>query len=176
MARDVFAVPATGAGVECQFSKSGRIATWTRALLHPDTFRDIMMYKDYLSRTAKPLIHGRRGIEIYDDGDSKGRDEDPEESAKMIEWEMEWWQKLISYENCGGYIYFVGLSDSLASADNQPANQPAGQPNNQTTIASLPSHDICHYMTNWCYIILVHDSLTGDTGDEVPASNLGYEI
>jgi len=93
MARDVFAVPATGAGVERQFSKSGRIATWARALLHPDTVRDIMMYKDYLSRTGKPLTHGRRGLEIYDDGDSKDRDEDPEESAKTIEWEKEWWQK-----------------------------------------------------------------------------------
>ena len=93
MARDVFAVPATGAGVERQFSKSGRIATWARALLHPDTVRDIMMYKDYLSRTGKPLTHGRRGLEIYDDGDSKDRDEDPEENAKMIEWEKEWWQK-----------------------------------------------------------------------------------
>ena len=68
MARDVFAVPATGAGVERQFSKSGRIATcpatWARALLHPDTARDIMMYKDYLSRTGKPLTHGRRGLEM----------------------------------------------------------------------------------------------------------------
>ena len=52
-----------------------------------------MMYKDYLSRTGKPLTHGRRGLEIYDDGDSKDRDEDPEETAKMIEWEKEWWQK-----------------------------------------------------------------------------------
>jgi len=64
MARDVFAVPATGAGVERQFSKSGRIAIWARALLHPDTVRDIMMYKDYLSRTGKPLTHGRRGLEM----------------------------------------------------------------------------------------------------------------
>ena len=75
MARDVFAVPATGAGVGRQFSKSGRIAIWARALLHPDTVRDIMMYKDYLSRTGKLLTHGRRGLEIYDDGDSKDRDE-----------------------------------------------------------------------------------------------------
>src|SRR5436309_8566815 len=30
MARDTFAVPATGAGVERQFSKSGRIDTWAR--------------------------------------------------------------------------------------------------------------------------------------------------
>ena len=87
MARDVFAVPATGVGVERQFSKSGRIVIWARALLHPDTVRDIMMYKDYLSRTGKPFTHGRRGLETYVDGDSKDRDEDPEESAKMIEWE-----------------------------------------------------------------------------------------
>ena len=98
MARDVFAVPATGAGVERQFSKSGRIATWARALLHPDTVRDIMMYKDYLSRTGKPLTHGRCGLEIYNDGDSKDRDEDPEESTKMIEWEKEWWQLTLA---CG---------------------------------------------------------------------------
>ena len=31
-------------------------------------------------------------------------------------------------------------------------------------------------MTNFCYITLAHDSLTGDTGDEAPASDLGYEI
>lgn len=34
MARDTFAVPATGAGVERMFSTSGRMATWTRARNH----------------------------------------------------------------------------------------------------------------------------------------------
>ena len=37
MARDVFAVPCTGAGVEREFSKGRRIATWSRSRLHPDT-------------------------------------------------------------------------------------------------------------------------------------------
>ena len=37
MARDVFAVPCTGAGVECEFSKGRRVATWSRSRLHPDT-------------------------------------------------------------------------------------------------------------------------------------------
>jgi hypothetical protein len=94
MARDVYAVPATGAGVERQFSKSGRVATCSRALLNPDTVCDIMMYKDYLSRTGKPLTPGRHGLEIYaDGGDDEEKDEDPEDSAKMIQWEKEWWQK-----------------------------------------------------------------------------------
>jgi len=75
MAHDVFAVPATGAGVERQFSKSGRIAL---SKSHWQTF-------DSWETWVRD--------EIYDDGDSKDRDEDPEESAKMIEWEKEWWQK-----------------------------------------------------------------------------------
>ena len=37
MARDVFAVPCTGAGVECEFSKGQRVATSSRSRLHPDT-------------------------------------------------------------------------------------------------------------------------------------------
>jgi hAT family C-terminal dimerisation region len=94
MACDVFAVPATGAGVERQFSKSGRVATSARALLHPDTVCDIMMYKDYLSRIGKPLTPERHILEIYaDSGNGEEKDEDPEDSAKMIEWEKEWWQK-----------------------------------------------------------------------------------
>ena len=35
MARDVFAVPCTGAGVECEFSKGRRVAPWSRSRLHP---------------------------------------------------------------------------------------------------------------------------------------------
>jgi hAT family C-terminal dimerisation region len=33
MARDIFAIPATGAGVERQFSRSGWFAVWTRSRL-----------------------------------------------------------------------------------------------------------------------------------------------
>ena len=55
MTREVFAVPATGAGLERRFTKS---ATWTRALW----VCDIMMYKDYLGRTGKPFTHW---LEIY---------------------------------------------------------------------------------------------------------------
>ena len=60
MARDTFAVSATGAGVERQFSLSGRVATWGRALLKPETICEIMRYKDYLNRTGQSLTRNKR--------------------------------------------------------------------------------------------------------------------
>ena len=48
--RDTLAVPATGAGVERQFSRSGRIVTPLRHRLNPETVHDIMMYKNDLAR------------------------------------------------------------------------------------------------------------------------------
>ena len=60
MARDTLTVPCTGAGVERQFSKSRRATPWTRARLSPETFGQIMMYKDYLHRKDQPNLewHG----------------------------------------------------------------------------------------------------------------------
>ena len=55
MFRDVYAVPASGAGVERQFSKSGRVASWTRLRLDPKTISEAMMYKSYLARQGKPI-------------------------------------------------------------------------------------------------------------------------
>jgi len=98
MARDTFAVPATGAGVERQFSKSGRVVTWTQALLKPDTVCEVMRYKDYLSRTGDPLIQRKRGQEILDheraaEGEGAMDAEEEEDMIRMLEWEKEWWQK-----------------------------------------------------------------------------------
>ena len=45
MACDVLAVPATGAGVEKEFSISGRVVTKQRNRLSPTTIRDLMQYK-----------------------------------------------------------------------------------------------------------------------------------
>ena len=55
MARDYFAVPATGAGVEREFSKSGRVATSLRSRLSSKTITNIMLYKNYLAREHKEL-------------------------------------------------------------------------------------------------------------------------
>ena len=100
MARDTYAVPATGAGVERQFSKSGRVVTWTRALLKPDTVCEIMRYKDYLSRTGDPLTLRKRGQETLDheraaEGEDAVDAEDEEDMIRMLEWEQEWWQKAV---------------------------------------------------------------------------------
>ena len=55
MARDYFAVPATGAGVEREFSKSRRVATSLRSRLSSKTITNIMLYKNYLAREHKEL-------------------------------------------------------------------------------------------------------------------------
>jgi hypothetical protein len=99
-----FAVPATGAGVEREFSKSGHIATWSRALLKPNTICEMMRYKEYLSRTGQPLTPRKRSEEIYDHERMKEAEggideeteeaEDEEDKIRMLEWEQEWWQKV----------------------------------------------------------------------------------
>ena len=50
MAHDVMAVPATGAGVEREFSISGRVVTKQRNRLSPKTICDIMQYKRWVAR------------------------------------------------------------------------------------------------------------------------------
>jgi hypothetical protein len=53
MVRDVIAVPPTGTGVECEFSKSGRIATWIRSRLSAETIAEIMLFKTFLARKGE---------------------------------------------------------------------------------------------------------------------------
>src|SRR5437667_4425574 len=50
MARDIMAVPATGAGVEREFSISGRVVTKQRNRLSPKTICDIMQYKRWVAK------------------------------------------------------------------------------------------------------------------------------
>ena len=108
MARDTFAVPATGAGVERQFSKSGRIDTWARNRMNPSTVCESMKYNDYLRRKGTPLISCKKrrllselghltasgGDELNDDKD-EGSDTE-ENKIEILEWEKEWWQKVDS--------------------------------------------------------------------------------
>ena len=55
MARDTFSVPATGAGVERMFSKSGRIAFWSRARLQAEIICETMLYVNFLVRSGNSL-------------------------------------------------------------------------------------------------------------------------
>src|SRR5436305_4816079 len=55
MTRDTFAVPITDTEVERMFSKSERIASWSRIRLQAATIREIMLYKNFLVRNDNPL-------------------------------------------------------------------------------------------------------------------------
>jgi len=93
MVRDTLAVPATGAGVERQFSKSGRVVTPTRSRLSPETITDILLYKNYLSR-KKEEIKTWTGA-----GMTAGEEEDilsdvvEQEDDVLKEWRDGWWIK-----------------------------------------------------------------------------------
>ena len=98
MARDTFAVPGTGAGIERVFSKSGRVASWTRSRLAATTITETMMYKDYLNRIGKPLDmkvknHGTKGTDKVGDPEVI-EEETEEERIALIKWEKQWWQKI----------------------------------------------------------------------------------
>ena len=55
MIRDTYAVPATGAGVERMCSRSGRVATWSRARLNGIRITETMLCKEFLDRIGQPL-------------------------------------------------------------------------------------------------------------------------
>lgn len=55
MARDAFAIPATGDGIERMFSKSDRVATCIRARLKAMIIAETMLYKEFLDRLGHPL-------------------------------------------------------------------------------------------------------------------------
>ena len=83
MLRDTHAVPATGAGVERQFSKSGKVANFTRARLNHKTITESMLYKDMLFRHGE-LARAQR----YADDDDDSTDDEDEDDFDM-EWEPE---------------------------------------------------------------------------------------
>jgi hAT family C-terminal dimerisation region len=86
MVRNTFAVPATGAGVERQFSRSGKVETKLRARIHPETTCDIMMYKDYLANKNKALSESKLAdLEIGELEES--REDDPPD-----EWRAGWFK------------------------------------------------------------------------------------
>jgi hAT family C-terminal dimerisation region len=101
MARDTYAVPATGAGVEWQFSRSGRFAAWTRSRLKPKTICESMKFKDLLVRTGKPLTPPRkrrrtelnRPVLSSKEGEKVEEEGIDEDKIQILQWEKEWWQK-----------------------------------------------------------------------------------
>ena len=90
MIRDTLAVPATGAGVEREFSLAGHVVTRLRSRLGAGTIEKIMMYKNHLIRCRKEL----KSFEAA----GLGAGEEPmensaSESEVPKEWRDQWWVK-----------------------------------------------------------------------------------
>jgi hypothetical protein len=86
MARDVFSVPATGAGVERQFSRSGKVETKLRARLDPVTTAETMMYVDMLKRKRTAMGQTEAVIDSGGGGTEANEDEPP------AEWRNDWFK------------------------------------------------------------------------------------
>jgi hypothetical protein len=95
MARDVFAVPPSGAGVEREFSIAGKVATSQRNQLHANTITAIMIYKNYLNRCRRGLkvsLHDMIMSSLGSEEDAEGEtEEEVEEAMRTIdEWQKDW--------------------------------------------------------------------------------------
>ena len=93
MAKDIYAVPATGSGVEREFSISSNIVNHRRNRLKLKTISDLMQYKRWLDRhgIVSEFLHKQ---EINDDdseiGSIDGSDESEEANQELIEWMRDW--------------------------------------------------------------------------------------
>ena len=67
MVKDVYSMPASSAGVEREFSKSGRVASWTRSRLNPETIGEARMYKSYLAARGIPLHEVEDEMEVSEE-------------------------------------------------------------------------------------------------------------
>ena len=86
MARDVLAVPATGAGVERVFSVAGKVATSSRALLDPSTIQETMMFRNHLARCGQPLhFEKHAGLRLGQESC------DDDEVGPGAMWRPDWW-------------------------------------------------------------------------------------
>ena len=99
MAKDTFAVPATGSGVEREFSISGMLVSKTRNRLNPTTISDLMQYKRWLARigTSAKFLQYQIDVEDRDmpaddinasSGHSESEDE--ELNQELIDWLAAW--------------------------------------------------------------------------------------
>ena len=95
MARDVYAVPATGAGVEREFSISGRVITKQRNRLNPSTIRDVMQYKRWVTRhgiIADPM-ESLETDETEDQNQEVLLEDDENVNSELFEWLKTWEKK-----------------------------------------------------------------------------------
>src|SRR5579859_504291 len=100
LARDVLAVPAMEAGVEREFSISGRVVTKQRNRQSPTTIRDIMQYKRWVARHGMVIPEDQSATnfeETEDDevdyeaeGEIVEDDDEEENNGPLDDWLKEW--------------------------------------------------------------------------------------
>jgi hypothetical protein len=90
MARDVYAVPATGCGVEREFSMSGNVVNKPRNRLHGKTIANIMQYKRWVANTHQSFVI-EEDTEMCEkmEGWSDSED-DLEYNQGLVDWLEEW--------------------------------------------------------------------------------------
>ena len=93
--RDVAAVPASGAGVEREFSISGNVATKKRNRLTAKTISDTMIYKRWCARRGNPIpdIMEVVMLEEYEENDSDVESEFDERNYELEAWLAVWMEK-----------------------------------------------------------------------------------
>ena len=89
MARDAYSVPPSSAGVEREFSISGRVITKQRNRLAPKTIQDIMQVKRWLARHGKfsKVVKNAEDLDTVDDS------EDEDVNSGLKEWADRWERK-----------------------------------------------------------------------------------
>ena len=103
MARDTFAVPATGSGVEREFSISGNIVNARRNCLSPKTISNLMQFKRWAAHTGKvaeflqnqqnqPVLQNE-AEELETDQKSIVMSDDEEININLIVWLEQWQMK-----------------------------------------------------------------------------------
>ena len=90
MARDTFAVPATGSGVEREFSISGNLVNKRRNRLNPKTISDLMQYKRWLARTG--VLAQLKAGKISEEDENENDEDEEELNQELIDWLNKWEQ------------------------------------------------------------------------------------
>ena len=90
MARDVYAVPATGCSVEREFSMSGNVVSKRRNRLIGKTVADIMQYKRWVANTRESIVIDE-DAQMYEDKEVWSDSEDDiEYNQELIDWLDDW--------------------------------------------------------------------------------------
>ena|SRR2546423_6494595 len=94
MAKNIYAVPATSAGVEREFSISGNIVYCRRNRLNSKTISDLMLYKRWVAHhgTIAKVTVDDVDHEVNEVEDDALKSEDDDTIEEIVEWLRMWEQ------------------------------------------------------------------------------------